>query len=141
MRRLAALAGGARPWAMLIALACLAMPVAAQTYKWVDAKGVVTYSNNPPPAGARNVQSVAERLSYYEAEPQLLQRAAARLALREQLAEEEWLQRQRLMALSASYTQDLGYADHYYGGYYPYRTVLVSRPVRTVRAGRGLHRF
>jgi len=142
MRRLAALAGaGARRWAMLIALGCLAMPVAAQTYKWVDAKGVVTYSNNPPPAGTRNVQTVAERISYYEAEPQLLQRAAARLALREQLAEEEWLQRQRLMALSASYTQDLGYAGHYYGGYYPYGTVLVSRRVRTVRGGRGFHRF
>ncbi len=126
-----------------LVLACLAAPAAAQTYKWVDANGVVSYSNRPPADAKRYAQSVPERISVYEADRDL-PRAAARLARREQLAEEEWLQRQRLMALSASYTQDLGYG---YGGgytsysYYPYRTMLVSRSVRTGRGARSHHRF
>jgi hypothetical protein len=92
----------------LVLLACLAAPAAAQTYKWVDAKGVVTYSNRPPPETARYAQPVPELLSVYESDREL-PRAAARLAYRERIAEEEWLQRQRLMALSATYTRDLGY--------------------------------
>jgi len=81
----------------LALVACLAAaPAAAQTYKWVDAKGVVSYSNRPPAEASRYAQPVAERISVYEADREL-ERAAARLAYRERIAEQEWLQRQRLM--------------------------------------------
>jgi hypothetical protein len=125
-----------RACVLVAVLACLAGPAAAQTYKWVDANGVVTYSNRPPQDAKRYAQSIPERISVYEADREL-ERAAARLAFREQLAEQEWLQRQRLMALSAAYTQDLGY----YGDYYPYHTALVARPVGMVRSVRIRRRF
>ena len=117
-------------------LACLAAPAAADTYKWVDAKGVVTYSNRPPAEAARYAQSVPERISVYETDREL-PRAAERLAYRELIAEQEWLQRQRLMALSASYTRDLGY----YGDYYGNHTALFLPPVRVVRSIRSHRRF
>ena len=120
----------------LVLLACLAAPAGAQTYKWVDAKGVVTYSNRPPPEAARYAQPVPELLSVYESDREL-PRAAARLAYRERIAEEEWLQRQRLMALSASYTRDLGH----YGDYYGHHTALYAPPVRVVRSIRSHRRF
>lgn len=119
-----------------LVLLCLAAPAGAQTYKWVDARGVVTYSNRPPPEAARYAQPVPELLSVYESDRELA-RAAARLAYRERIAEEEWLQRQRLMALSSTHTQDLGYD----GDYYPYRTALVARPVNVVRSIRSRRRF
>ena len=36
---------------VLLALLGLALPAAAQLYKWVDKDGKVTYSDQPPPAG------------------------------------------------------------------------------------------
>ena len=54
-------------------LAC-ALPAAAfaGSYKWVDEKGVVNYSNAPPPQAVK-AKPVAERLSNYETDPQLKQ--------------------------------------------------------------------
>jgi glutaredoxin len=37
-------------------LLCFAAAAHAQTYRWVDEKGRVQYSDTPPPAGAKNVQ-------------------------------------------------------------------------------------
>jgi len=125
-----------RACVLFAALTCLAGPAAAQTYKWVDAKGVVSYSNRPPAEAARYAQRVPELLSVYESDRELA-RAAARLAYRERIAEEEWLQRQRLMALSASYTQDLGY----HGDYYGHHTALFAPPVRVLRSIRSHRRF
>jgi hypothetical protein len=99
--------------------------VQAETYKWVDEKGVTNYSNHPPAAAkAKAVQQVEERISYYETDPGL-KAAAARPSLPSH-SDAEWLQRQQIMAMRASYvecswpynTAGCGY-DLYSGAYYP----------------------
>ncbi len=64
---------------------------AAQLYKWVDERGVVNYSNQPPadPKIARNVREVEDRLSVYTPDP-ALQRE---MALFRQRASEAALER------------------------------------------------
>ena len=44
---------------------------AAQTYKWIDEKGVVNYSNTPPPSMRELAQPVEERVSTIPSDPQL----------------------------------------------------------------------
>jgi hypothetical protein len=100
----------------------------AETYKWVDERGVTNYSNNPPPAAksAKAVQQVEERISYYEPDPGL--KAAAARPLRPSFSEAEWLQRQQIMAMRTAYpdcswpysTAGCGngqYSDAYYPAY------------------------
>ena len=61
----------------LLALALILIPAAhAETYKWVDEKGVVNYSNTPPSSAAKKIQPVADRISTYDVDP-TLQRAIA----------------------------------------------------------------
>lgn len=82
-----------------IAFLALAAATAAhaQTYKWVDERGVTNYSNTPPPA--RVAQTIIEdRVSVVPSEPVGNQTAA--LDRRLALQEAEWLQRQQLMALA-----------------------------------------
>jgi hypothetical protein len=56
----------------LVALLALhAAAAAAQTYKWVDERGVVNYSNTPPPSLRDVVQPVEERVSTVPSDPQL----------------------------------------------------------------------
>ena len=55
-----------------LALALCTGLACAGSYKWVDEKGVVNYSNAPPPQ-ATKVKAVEERLSNYETDPQLKQ--------------------------------------------------------------------
>lgn len=61
--------------ALLVAALAAAMPAGAQTYKWVDERGGVTYSNTPPPADgrAKKVDAVAERVSVYTPDSQLIE--------------------------------------------------------------------
>ena len=76
---------------LALVVVLLAAPLAhAQTYKWVDERGVVNYSNTPPPKAAK-AQPVEDRISVYAAEPRLAQAGAVdrRLAA----LEAEWLQR------------------------------------------------
>jgi len=108
-----------------------AMPLAqAQTYKWVDARGVVNYSNTPPPQAAK-AQPVEERISVYASEPALAQAGAVdrRLAA----LDAEWLQRQRLMAYAAAAGPAAPVYDDYRMGSYsaPYFLPAVAhrRPV------------
>src|SRR5262245_12153146 len=92
MRRLFALA----------TLLLLASGLHAETYKWVDERGVVNYSNTPPPAAAKAApQQIPDRVSTYEPDP-ALRRVAAYSAptAYEAMQQQEWLQRQRLMAES-----------------------------------------
>jgi Domain of unknown function (DUF4124) len=51
---------------------------AAQLYKWVDERGVVNYSNQPPadPKAARNVKAVEDRVSVYTPDPALVREVA-----------------------------------------------------------------
>ena len=101
-----------------LALALLLAPaVQAETYKWVDERGVVNYSNTPPPAAAKAPQQVADRVSTYQTDPALRTAAARGVTSYEQMAHEEWLQRQRLMAdaalVKALYTVPVDDAVYY----------------------------
>ena len=82
--------------ALLLAALLLAPLAHAETYKWVDEKGVVNYSNTPPP-NAKNAATVPERISNYAPDPSLTQ--AIDVNRRLDAAESEWLQRQWLMAM------------------------------------------
>ena len=117
----------------LLALAFLAASAAyAETYKWVDEKGVVNYSNTPPPAAAKAAQPIAERVSTYEIDPALRQAIAYTLPTPyELMLQQEWLQRQRLMAerqnVQTIYENPVEpYRAAYPGYYYPVSWV---RPV------------
>jgi hypothetical protein len=117
----------------LLALAFLTLSTAhAETYKWVDEKGVVNYSNTPPPAAAKNAQTITERVSTYELDPALRQAVAYGPSPYEQMLQQEWLQRQRLMAerqnVQTIYDNPVEpYRAAYPGYYYPASFV---RPVQ-----------
>lgn len=119
---------GSRAPAIVLILAMAASPVLAETYKWVDAKGVVTYSDTPPPSAAAKPKLVEERISVMAPDPAFASAAAAldaRLARRAQYEEADYLQRQRYM-LEAQLTQVNyaaaadAYASAAYAPYYGY---------------------
>ena len=137
----------ARRWILCqVALAAtalaLAAPASAQTFKWVDEKGVVNYSSNPPPAAsaARKSTQVAEvvedRLSTYESDPALRRPVALRGAPgAPDYAQLEWLQRQRYLmdmaTAQAAARVDCDYRNDCRSAYtYPYLSVAVVRPAR-----------
>ena len=122
---------GCYSFALLLTLATAALPAAADTYKWVDAKGVVNYSNNPPSGIGAKAQVVEERISIVPPDPSLGPAVAAmnaRAARQAQYDEADWQQRQRYMAMAqTSYPNVYGaygmgydpYAVPYYPGYAP----------------------
>jgi hypothetical protein len=114
----------------LLALTLLMASVAhAETYKWVDERGVINYSNTPPPTAARSAQTVADRVSTYETDPMLKRMASYSTPTSyEQMLQQEWLQRQRLMAVSQLPVILPVESDYRSGYYYPVATVV--RPVR-----------
>jgi len=127
----------------ILLLALAAPAIQAETFKWVDEKGVTNYSNKLPPPGkaAKSLQTVEDRISTYETDPSLI-RAMARPG-RPDYAEAEWLQRQRLMAMNAGYLDcaspyqgDCGYRGYRSSAYYPYAAFSVFRS----RAGRSISR-
>src|SRR2546426_3620841 len=86
----------------LVLIALLVAPLAqAETYKWVDDKGVVNYSNTPPP-NATKAATVADRMSNYAPDPSLTQTIDVNRRL--DASETEWLQRQWLMAMRQATT-------------------------------------
>jgi len=128
--------------ALAALLLVAALPAAAETYKWVDANGVVNYSNTPPPAaGAGKAVQVEDRISTYQSDPGLRQAAAASAARSAQMqasADAEWLQRQRLMAMKDAYDAAYSYPDEYYPSYYPgyYYPGYAAYPAARARAVR-----
>lgn len=121
---------GSRAPAIVLILAMAASPALAETYKWVDAKGVVTYSDTPPPSMAAKPKVVEERISVIAPDPSLVPAVAAmqaRAERRAQFEEADYLQRQRYMLeAQANYAAttcpygticDAGYAAP---AYYPY---------------------
>jgi hypothetical protein len=88
----------------LLAIVPAAAPLAqAETYKWVDEKGVVNYSNKPPPAQAAKRQVVEDRLSVVAPDPSLGPAANAmnaRAARRAEYDEADWARRQGLLLAS-----------------------------------------
>jgi Domain of unknown function (DUF4124) len=137
-------------YALILVLAAAAPLARAEIYKWVDENGVTNYSNTPPATrkATTRVQAVEDRISVipsaHAAPPpvDVYRRLAA--------LDQEWLQRQRLMAATASYgasactSSDCFYDAYRVGSYYgPYVPVLAVRnvpfnrrqvPIRTVRA-------
>lgn len=117
----------------LVLLLALAPAAQAETYKWVDERGVVNYSNTPPPAAARAAKPVAERVSTYESDPALRRVAAYSTPTPyELMLQEEWLQRQRLMAERQNVqtlTEAAPAEPYYFPAYFP----AYRRPVSSVR--------
>src|SRR5438552_1795606 len=127
---------------VLLLVAFASASVSAQTYKWVDERGVVNYSSQPP-AGyktARKLVLVEERISVYTPEKALL-RAIESAPLRggqvlsdkidrlERQLEAERQSRQYAAgadarALSIAYEQCLAQrrvdCNESFSGYYPY---------------------
>jgi len=106
--------------ALLVATAPLAH---AETYKWVDERGVVNYSNAPPPDSAKGTipaQTVPDRMSSYSTDPITSQ--SIEVSRRLDANQQEWLQRQYLMAMQAQY------APYYYPGYSYVNSRRVLRP-------------
>jgi len=123
---------------VVITLLCGAPLAHADTYKWVDANGVVNYSNAPPPDAANGLtpQTVPDRISSYSVDPV----AANPIDVYRRLDanQQEWLQRQQLMAMQAA-SAPAPAAEYYAPAYYGFAPArrLVSRPtffipVRTV---------
>jgi len=131
---------------MILALLAATPPALAETYKWVDDKGVVNYSNKPPPAQATKQQVVEERLSVVAPDPALGPAIAAmnaRAARRAEYEEADWARRRSLLLASqVSYAgdgADCSYrtnCDRFYdlpAYYYPYaygRAVFNAGAVR-----------
>ena len=129
---------------LALLLLVVAWPACAETYKWVDDKGVVNYSNNPPPSAgkAKQVRAVADRISTYQTDPayeQYLRQRAEQIAAAQ---EAEWAERQRyLAAAQAFYPPDYNsssyYADYYRGYAYPMFVVGTVRRHHVTHHGGG----
>jgi hypothetical protein len=137
-----------------LALALAVLPARAEMYKWVDSKGLVNYSNTPPPSAARVAQRVEERISVIGEDASTrdaVARMEERLARRAHYEALDWQQRQRAMvAQRGTPTVGCGYGGYcgddyapssygmrYYPAYYsPYSyggrvfTAVVPRTVR-----------
>jgi hypothetical protein len=99
---------------LLITLFCGASLAHADTYKWVDANGVVNYSNTPPPEAGK-AQTIADRVSSYQAEPAVANPIDVYRRL--DADQRDWLQRQQIMAMQPAAPAPV---DDYYGAtYYP----------------------
>ena len=115
------------PLAVLFAAAPLAQ---AETYKWVDERGVVNYSNTPPATGATPsvAQAIPDRISSYTTDPQTSN--AVDVYRRLDANQQEWLQRQYLMAMQAQAmpASSPAYSDYYYPAYGYTNSRRVFRP-------------
>ena len=136
---------------ILLASLVAAAPLAqAETYKWVDERGVINYSNAPPPDSAKGAipaQTVPERVSTYQTDPVPSQ--SVDVYRRLDANQQEWLQRQQLMAMQAQAAPQAApsYSDYYYYPGYaviPARRVVHHRPAvvtpaRTIAPRRAPH--
>jgi hypothetical protein len=132
--------------AVILSVAAAVPNVAAQTYKWVDAKGTVNYSSSPV-GQAQPVQVVADRVSVIGPDPYFYQQAAElrrRETLRAESEERDWQRRQQALLYMqsvptfaaaaydpypASWSYPATYYHPYYGPVYGGGYVL-QRPVR-----------
>ena len=129
---------GRNAFAILLLLAAAA-PAAAESYKWVDDKGVVNYSNTPPPEKFAKAKPVQDRISVMPSDPTLGAAVAAmnaRAAQRAAYDEADWQARQHYMAMARMNTPNpygsYGTAyDPYAVPYAPYYPTFV--PVYAVR--------
>ena len=127
---------------------CTALPLHAETYKWVDDKGVTNYSSSPPPSRkASSVKVIEDRISVVPTDPNFEKSADAlrkREARRTELVEADYARRQALPP-SKPVTYDIydecpygadchGYGYYpgygYYGGYRPVRRAALIAGAR-----------
>ncbi|MGH8738156.1 MAG: DUF4124 domain-containing protein [Burkholderiales bacterium] len=118
--------------AILAGAIAAAAPLYADTYKWIDDEGVTNYSDARPFAQAAKAQVIKDRVSVVAADPSLGSAIAefhAWAARHAELAEADWLQRQRIMlaaqtgypAASCPNGADCGSTFYPYASfYYPY---------------------
>ncbi len=123
--------------AFAFALLLAALPAGAETFKWVDEKGVTNYSSTPPAARAAKV--IEARVSVIPADPSLASAIAdmrAQAAKRADYVEQEWIERGRLIAarpvVVAPPPEDYLGAS-YYPAYYPTYPMYLGGPVRGFR--------
>ena len=122
---------------LLLLAAGLSLPAAADTYKWVDERGVVNYSNSPP-AGVKSARPLPanERVSIVETDEATRAAAAMRApSYYQEAMEREWLQRQKLMtAANAAKPAPCtpydcsGYDDYRLSDAYPYAIPVFAAP-------------
>ena len=109
--------------AAALILASAALPAAAQSYKWVDAKGQVNYSNAPPPHVAGIAEPVEERISVMGMDPAVRAWAERKFAAEEadwQARQQASLAQQQYYAAAAPRTApSYSSPSRYYTGYYP----------------------
>jgi len=126
-----------------VALAFASSPAAADLYRWVDAKGVVNYSNVPPRGvQATQIAETAPTVSVIpprerRPEVQQSQREAALLRRIEQL-EDELAAMRRASAAIVAYPYPVPAPDVTYSAPVVYPYPIYSWPVRWARGG---HRF
>jgi hypothetical protein len=125
------------PRILAVALLLVARPLCAETYKWVDEKGVTNYSSSPPASAAlaRKTRVVEERLSVYTPDPGLLRAIQVRPQASSPMpygAADAFARQRYAVATQAMYdnclTQrrvDCDGTSYSYGGYFPYMPVLV----------------
>lgn len=115
--------------ALLLSLAAAAPEASQQTYKWVDARGVVNYSNAPPAEAAARIQAVEQRISIIGPDPSVGRAVAAmreREARRAEYEEREWQRRQSALLMQQTSASVYCYqgancgASEYLETYYPY---------------------
>lgn len=134
----------ARCLPVILLILAAAPPVFAETYKWVDEKGVVNYSNTPPPAKFANRQLIDEqRVSVVPQDPALAAAIAAmnaRAARQQAYDEADYARRQGYMLAALERQPASPYDCPYrtdcgidYAPYYPYvyaGPVFIGRAVR-----------
>ena len=112
------------PKLLAVVLLLVARPLCAETYKWVDEKGVTNYSSSPPANAklAEKTQVVEERLSVYTPDPGLLRAIQVRpppmsapMPYAPAVAYEHY----------AAATQPMYDGGYPYRGYFPYMPVFV----------------
>ncbi len=139
---------------LVVALLLAARPLCAETYKWVDERGVTNYSNNPPANArlAKKAQFVEEHLSIYTPDPALSRAIQVRPPMSAPMPYAPagaYAPQQYAVATQAMYDDcmaqrrvDCNGASYPYGGYgyFPYIVVLAApRHVRRTPSSSGFH--
>jgi len=125
--------------AAALILAAIALPARADTYKWVDEKGRVNYSNTPPPQVAGKAQPVEDKISVMGMDPAVRAWADRHFADKARAEELDWQVRRQALAAQQYYEPaSYGYGD--YGYPTPYYTggVFYAASYRRPILGRGM---
>ena len=112
------------PKLLAVVVLLVARPLCAETYKWVDERGVTNYSSSPPAdvKRAKKVQVVEERLSIYTPDPALIRAIQVRPPMSAPMPYNPAVTYAPQHYAAA--TQPM-YDDYPYTGYFPYMPVFV----------------